>query len=124
MITPGAADARSYTAGPGGKERHARQRDRQATGSGTPDEDLQSSGQGGRHDVAAVGRAGVEPFADRGGDLLWRARERPVPAPAAEPADQLPDGEILPLCEIGNQLAAALRPPPPRPHEYFHGQPP
>ena len=49
------------------------------------------------------------PVLDGVRDLLRRAREGPVAAAAAEPADQLPDGQPLPPGELDDQRVAALR---------------
>src|SRR5688572_22805067 len=50
------------------------------------DETLEARGQHGRHDVEAVGGAGLPPLLDGVGDLLGCAGEGAVTTPAAEPA--------------------------------------
>ena len=72
------------------------------------DERLEPRGEHGGHDVEAVRRAAVEPVLDRVGDLLGRAGERAVAPAAAEPADQLTHGELLPAGELDGQRVAAL----------------
>ena len=73
------------------------------------DERLQPGGQRGGHHVEPVGGRGVRPFLDGVGDLLGGAGEGSVPAAAAEPADELPDGELVAPGQLDDQLVAALR---------------
>ena len=49
-----------------------------------------------------------EPVLDGVGDLLGRAGEGAVPAPAAEPADELADGEAFAPGQVHDERVAAL----------------
>jgi hypothetical protein len=85
---------------------------------------LEAGGQRGGHHVEAIGGALVEPVLDGVRDLLRGAGEGPVPPAAAEPPDQLADGQLLPLGQVGDQLRAALCPLDQRPAEHLGGQRP
>src|SRR6478752_3521352 len=69
---------------------------------------LERARQHRRHDVEAVRRAVLPPMLDGVGHLLWRARERAVPAPAAQAPDQLAHGEAIAPRQVHDQREAAL----------------
>src|SRR6187455_320228 len=61
-----------------------------------------------RHHVEAVGCSRIEPFLERVGDLLRRARERAMPSASAEPHEQLTHRQFVTACKIGDDEKATL----------------
>ena len=72
------------------------------------DERLQPGRQGGRHHVEPVGRRRSRPLLHGVRYPLGRAGEGAMPAPAAEPADELADGEVVPPGQVDDELIPAL----------------
>jgi hypothetical protein len=72
-------------------------------------EELKSTRQRRGHHVESIRGSGAEPVLDRVGHLCRRSGEGAMAAPAAEPRDQLPDGQVLPPSQGDDQGVAALR---------------
>jgi hypothetical protein len=86
-------------------------------------EGLEAGRQDRRHHVEPVGSARLGPFHDRVRHLLRRPGEGPVPPAAAESADELAHGEVVPPGQLGEQLEPALRAFDQRPGVHLLGQP-
>jgi hypothetical protein len=69
--------------------------------------DSKPDGEHGGHDVEPVGYCG-EPVFEGVGDLFGGSGEGPVSTPAAEPVDDLADGEVLAAREADDERVPAL----------------
>ncbi len=73
-------------------------------------EEVEATGQPGRHDIEAVGRPLLEPLLKPVGDLLGRARHHPVTAGAREAVQRLADAGPFAVDDVQDQPEAAVVP--------------